>query len=231
MSIRVKLFLSFFLMVALTIALGVVAYLQVNKLSGSQKELVNSLLPKVIAVEKIIIYETRTQQYIREYMLTSSPSVKAEMLKGIASNRKENKKLTDYLQTEIHSARGKALLAAFEQKHAELVKVNNRVSDLDSQGKTAEAAALLISDESKSARLAQRDALQNLVDYQKKLANDRGQEGIVISDFTETVVMVLLLIVILVAVGLVLYILKSVVRPINYMKQVMLDVVKEGDFN
>ncbi|MDX1795876.1 MAG: methyl-accepting chemotaxis protein [Hydrogenovibrio sp.] len=230
MTIRAKLILSFILMVMFTVILGIVTFVQVNKLSVSQDKLVNNLLPKVIAVEKIIINETRTQQYIREYILLKEAAAKQKRVEVVAENRKANKSLTDYLKETIKSEQGKKLLAGFEKKHDELVVINNRIVSLDEQGDTEQAIELLASDDAKQARRGQRDALQKLVDYQKKLANDSGQQGLATSDNTKMLTMILLGLSIIASVLLVLFILKSVVRPINYMKQVMLDVVKNGDF-
>lgn len=66
MTIRLKLILSFTTMLALTLILGIASLIETKKLSASQDLVVNDRLPKLVAVEKIIIRETRIQQNIRE---------------------------------------------------------------------------------------------------------------------------------------------------------------------
>ncbi len=230
MTIRTKLILSFALMLVLTAILGGAALWETKRLSASQDLVVNDRLPKLIAVERIIIFETRIQQNIREYLIQTDAAERQKLLDRIAEYRKENADLRNYLKESITSEQGKKLLADLVAANVNLVEANNTVMQSVQNGDLESAAKAVVAPENRERRLAQRKALRELVDYQKKLAQDSGAEGLKIAGQTQWVVGVILVASLALGIFLVLYILRSVVRPINEMKGVMEDIVADGDF-
>lgn len=230
MTIRTKLILSFALMLVLTAILGGAALWETKRLSASQDLVVNDRLPKLIAVERIIIFETRIQQNIREYLIQTDAAERQKLLDRIAEYRKENADLRNYLKESITSEQGKKLLGDLIKANVDLVETNNMIVEWVQNGYLESAAKSVVAPETREKRLAQRKALQALVDYQKELARESGKEGLNIANQTQWLVAVILILSLALGVGLVLYILKAVVRPINDMKQVMQDIVEDGNF-
>ncbi|MDG6774596.1 MCP four helix bundle domain-containing protein, partial [Thiomicrorhabdus sp. ZW0627] len=210
MTIRTKLILSFALMLVLTAILGGAALWETKRLSASQDLVVNDRLPKLIAVERIIIFETRIQQNIREYLIQTDAAERQKLLDRIAEYRKENADLRNYLKESITSEQGKKLLADLVAANVNLVEANNMIMQSVQNGDLESAAKAVVAPENRERRLAQRKALRELVDYQKKLAQDSGAEGLKIAGQTQWVVGVILVASLALGIFLVLYILRSV---------------------
>jgi Methyl-accepting chemotaxis protein len=230
MTIKAKLILSFTLMIVVLLISGITSIIQFNSINNSQKIIADDRIPKIIAVEKIIIRETRIQMSIREYAVETNPVKRKAILAEINENRQDNHKLRTYLEQSIRSDKGKVLYASFTAANNALVKTNNEIMSLLDQGENDAAAKVLLSPEAHDKRIHQRVTLQNLVDYQKHLSDQSVQKGKDIARDTKTLIYTLLILSLILGVGATWFILRSVVRPLHGMKQVMQEIVRTGNF-
>lgn len=230
MTIKAKLILSFTVMIALLFISGVVSIIQVEHIDTSQKTVADDRIPKIVAVERIIINETRSQMDMLEYAVEKETEKRKLILAEINENKASNKKFRHFLEQKISSVQGKQLYTEFSDANKALEKENNKILSLLDSNQVALATDELLGGGAHEKRLEQRQALQSLEEYQKKLSDDSVQEGKAIAIETKQLIYTLLIGSLILGVVAILYILRSVVSPLNNMKKVMREVVQTGDF-
>ncbi len=230
MTIRTRLILSFAAMLLLTAILGLTTLWETQRLSSSQELIVSDRLPKLSAVNTIQALNPRIQRDFREYLLVTDETSRDVLMKRISNYRQDVAKQFEYLKQNTHSKKGKRLLADLEAKNTDMIDVNNLAVEWVKNGYEEQAKQTLLDSTSREKRIALRDALQDIADYQDGLAKQSGDEGVRIANETRVVVTAILIAGLVFGVLMVLYILRSAVKPINEMQSVMQAVAQDGNF-
>lgn len=230
MTIRTKLILSFAAMLLLTAILGLTTLWETQRLSSSQDLIVNDRMPKLAAVNVIKSLNPRIQQNFREYLLVSDDADRKVLMERISQYRQTVAQQFEYLKQTIKSEKGKQLLANLEAKNTDMVEVNNLAVEWVKNGYEEQAKQTILDSTAREKRIALREALQAIADYQDALAAESGDEGVQIANETRIVVTAILVAGLIFGVLMVIYILRSAVKPIKEMQNVMQAVAQDGNF-
>jgi methyl-accepting chemotaxis protein len=178
-------------------------------------KVVDDRIPKLIEVERLIIRSANLQRDAREIILLKDPARREVVEKRIADNRDLNKKAFEYLDTAIHSEKGKQLLANAKTTRDPVGESNNKAIALAKIGKEDEAAAFITSTEVRDQGVAYHNSLQALVDYQKELAKVSSIEGKENSENANMWMLIISAIAIGILIGIALMVIRSVSGAIS----------------
>lgn len=143
LSIRIKIMLGFSVVVIILLLLGIFSVVQLNSVNKVTQDITKHWIPSLnhaSAIDKSFTL-FRVKEY--RYMLAFSKEDAVKMIKEMNDLKAQiNSDIADY-KTLIVTEDGKKEFASFEQEYANYLVENTKLVDLEENGKTEEAKAVL----------------------------------------------------------------------------------------
>lgn len=214
MKIGLRLGLSFAVLTALMIVIGITAYTRLNEVNGQLTDTVEDKYPKTIKVYEIIEDVNNIARRIRNLVIYQDPQTRQlqydEALKE-AGHIAEN---MTYLEKTITSDKGKELLAKVQSARQNYVKYQKIGLDSGLAGKY-EFTSNFIQTDLRDFQLQYTDALAEILVYQDQLMKDAGTQATESVNFGITLILILSGIGILFAIGIAVFVTRSITKPVG----------------
>jgi methyl-accepting chemotaxis protein len=230
LSIRARLGLGFGLLIALLIAVSGVGLWEMGHLSRDTEVIVNDRLVKVQLAHQIENEINRQSRALRTALIaTREDVVQAELQKIEASVPVVNQAL-ERLQNTIQTTEGKRALANMVASRQRFREVESEVLGLLREGRTAQAREVLVT------RLipVQNDYLASveaLVDFQTQAIDAFAADAAQSAQAGETWITSIALGAVVLAFAVAALIARSIVRPMERLRQDMIAVQQTADFS
>ncbi|WP_373018799.1 methyl-accepting chemotaxis protein [Thiomicrorhabdus sp.] len=231
MTVKLRLVLAFSMLILMSIILGVVSLMQIDKINNSMDVVVDDRVPKVVALLGIDQRRAGVERDLSQLILANSQEVRDSIINRIKRSRSANTESYKYLDETIKSPEGRAFLEKTNQARKPQSARVNEIVDLVSSGKIEAAKENLLSRESREASKVYRDALREFANFQNELSKKSSDEGSAAGQFAKTITLVILVVSLIVGGGFFMWIMRVVVRPVVAMQQAMQEVVQTGQFD
>lgn len=175
MKIGTKLGVGYGVVLLLMVLMGVLAYVNVSRLSNNIDELAADKFPKTVQANDVIDQLNIAARATRNAILTDDRSETAKEIGRIPDCSKIINDRMEKLKAAIQDPKGKELFSAVEAGREKYRDDLKQLIDLINQGKNAQAKALLFG----KMRTSQQDYMQGiaeLVAYETQEVNRIGKE-------------------------------------------------------
>ncbi len=218
MKIGLRLTVGF---VAVMLGLLIVGFVGLNGLSSVANEvqiLAHDHFPKTIWANDIIDNININARVVRNLVLIDDEQQKAKELARIAETKKVVDAALDSLKRTDKSEEGIKLLAHIDQVRAEYFKVRSKFLDYVKSGNKEAAVAMLWAD-LRTVQTNYFDAIIAIIKYQNKMVNEAGVQAEETYASSQTMVLVIGAVMLLLVIGAAYLITKSIVNPVNAVKE------------
>ncbi len=214
LSIAQRLAMGFGLLVLLLAALGGLSLVQVRSINTEVKIVTDELLPKQERVQSVKNEINQIARSMRNMMIMDAPDAVQKERASIDASRKVIAEDLRWLEANLVSAEGKALLGQVQKAREAFIASQNQFFDALSSGQRDVARRVLL-DETRTLQVAYMAKLDELIAFQKSLTAAGGQriDSTVASVLRLTVGV--LVVGVLGALGLAVSIIRSVTQPIS----------------
>lgn len=231
MTVKLRLILAFSILILMSGILGVVSIVQIAKMNNSLDSVVDDRLPKMTAAMGIDHRRVSVERDIGKLIQLNNPTERQEIANRMQSDRALNREAYQYLNESVTSKTGRELLAKTHEARKPQSAHMSQMIELAKSGQMDAVTELFLSTKTRDLSVAYRNALNELVDYQKKLTDMSAAEGSAIGRTADVIVLVILATSFIIGVFSFIWILRVVVRPVVGMQQAMQEVVRTGQFN
>ena len=214
MKIGVRLGLGFALVLLLLATISVVSFMRVSQISGDIDDLIQDKFPKTVIANDIIDDVNIIARALRNSLLVKTEEERQKEIARVEKAREEIVAGFDKLDQMIQSADGKKVLAKAIGARQEFVAHQNKLLQLQKDGKRDEAIDLMVT----VMRKSQADyiaAVADLITFQSELMSKTGEQASEVAGQTKTLIMALSLGAILIAVAFAVWVTRSITRPLN----------------
>jgi len=220
MKIGLRLTLGF---AAVMVGLIIVGFIGLNGLSSVDDE-VNKLtydrFPKTVWANDIINNININAMVVRNLVLIDDPQQKAAEMEIIAETKKMVDAALDSLKRTVKSDEGIRLLAIMDQVRVNYFKVRSQFLEYVNEG-NKEAAVAMLWKEMRDAQNEYYDATTAIIKYQYKLVYASADQADETFATSRTQVLIIGSVLLLLVIGTAIIITKSIVNPVNAVKQKM----------
>ena len=230
MTIKARLWLMALISVVGLIAVFGTGKSGINSCQVSFDKVVDDTMPKVVAVEKLIIGQQSVQRDVRELILITDPVHRKEINTRIDQTRADGKILLVYLDERVHSEKGKSLIASVKDKLAIMSNRNDQIRNYVDNGNDAAAQNMIAEVQTRNDWLSLRNALQAFVDYQEeraKLSSINGKENTESANLWMLIISVLSIVILI---GIALMVIRAVSGAITEIVNVVTQVANSMSF-
>ena len=214
LKIRTRLTLGFAGVGALMALLGAAALIGLSAIQHDFADVMEHKYPNVVVAGDIRAVNNEVSQAIRNLFIMSDPDDIKAQYDVIAGSSKRTSENIDRLRTAIVSDTGKAALAKLEQARAEYRKPRDRVIELLKASRTEEAKIALLLD-LRPKQVAYMASLEELVKSQDNLMTQAGADAKSVVTRTHVQITTLLAVAFVLSVGLALWLIRSITRPLD----------------
>lgn len=214
MKIGAKLGIGYGIVLLLMVLMGILSYINVNKLDGSIEELVSDKIPKTNQANEVIDQLNVVARSTRNALLTSDKSVAAKELGRIPECSKIISENMDKLKATIKDPKGKELFTAVEATRIKYRDDLKQLNELIVQGRSAQATALLFG----QMRTSQQDymkSIEDLITFQSDEVNRLGKEGLALGKQTTMVIILCTAFALLLGAAIALIITRAITKPVG----------------
>jgi methyl-accepting chemotaxis protein len=200
-------------LILLSIVSGV-AYLNVQKLDAGVSDLVNDKIVKTDLLAAMRNDANTSARAIRNFLLVKDPEERQKELARVTEAADKVTKHIEDFDKIIHTENGKKRMATLKEKRGIMRDQQRQVIELGKAGKNDDAIHLMTS----KVRQSQAEyfaAINDFIDYQKKLVKDIGSASVATASQTRTLITSLGLVALLIGIFMGWFITKSIVTPIN----------------
>ncbi|GAB7027661.1 methyl-accepting chemotaxis protein [Geotalea toluenoxydans] len=213
MKIGTKLGVGYGVVLLLMVLMGVLAYVNVSRLSNNIDELAADKFPKTVQANDVIDQLNIAARATRNAILTDDRSETAKEIGRIPDCSKIINDRMEKLKAAIQDPKGKELFSAVEAGREKYRDDLKQLIDLINQGKNAQAKALLFG----KMRTSQQDYMQGiaeLVAYETQEVNRIGKEGITLGKQTITIILACTIFALLLGATIALIITRAITKPV-----------------
>lgn len=126
MTIKARLWLLVAVSVFASATLFLIAKIALSYVEQDFTVVADDRIPKILEVDQLLIRNVETQRDVREYILLKDADRRLVVEKRIEENRGLNQKAYQWLEDNIRSEQGKALLAKAIEGRKPLSDANNK---------------------------------------------------------------------------------------------------------
>jgi len=213
-KVGVRLGLGFALVLALLVLAVGVAVTRLSKLNDGTHIIVNDRYPKVAMVHGVESNLNQIARSMRNVIIVSEQEMITKELATIHAARSGIQETLSKLEKQIQSEKGKDLFKKVLDIRAKYVVHQEAFMKLAAEGKKDEATKLLLSDLRRD-QLAYFDALDLLAKFQGELMKSAGEDAVTEYHNARDLMLGLAAVAILLAVGIAVWITRSITRPLN----------------
>jgi methyl-accepting chemotaxis protein len=214
MKIGTRLTLAFGLILFLLVVNGIVSIRVIGTVSGEVKSLANDRMPKVESANDIIDNLNVIARALRNVIIDTSKETQEAEFKRIADAREQIGKQIKYLQETAKSEKGSALVKNVFDARAAYIEQYVKYMELVKNGQIDTAKGMLLT----SIREVQKKyfaAVEELIHYQGELSKQTAKEAESSAKFSETLIIVLLILAFAVSGIMAFLIIRSITVPVN----------------
>lgn len=220
MKIGLRLTVGF---VAVMLGLFIVGFIGLSGLSSVNDEvekLAHDRFPKTVWANDIIDNININARVLRNVVLIDEPQQKAKELERIGETKKVVDAALDSLKRTVKSEEGIKLLANMEQVRANYFKVRSQFLEYVNSG-NKEAAIAMLWGEMRQAQTGYFNAAEAIIKYQYQMVNESAVEAEETYSSAQKLVFIIGSAMLLLVIGTAVLITKSIVNPVNAVKQKM----------
>ena len=214
LKIRTRLALGFTAMALLLAMLGAASLYSLSTIHREFSTVLDDRYQKVVIAAEVKAVNNDVSQAIRNLFIMSDPDDMKAQYDVIAGSSKRTSENIEKLQKTITDDAGKAALEKLQLARAEYRKPRDKVIELLKSGRSEEAKNLLLLD-LRPKQVAYMDRLEDVVKLQDQLMTQSGTDAAATVAKTKLAVTSLLAIAFAVALGLAIWIIRSITRPIE----------------
>jgi methyl-accepting chemotaxis protein len=214
MKISTRLSAGFGLMALLMALMGGLTLLKVGSVDESFRMVIDDRYPKINALHEINDNLNLIARAVRSALIMSDDTEIRAQLEIASTSRKNIAERVEKLQAQIHSEKGKALLAKLNDASSKFLPHETRFEALAAAGKSAEARTLLLG-ELRPAQLAYFAAVGELIKFQEALMDESDRAASAAVADVRTAVWAAGALALVSAVLMALWIIRSITRPIR----------------
>ena len=212
MKVGVRLGLGFAVVVILLLVISAASYLRVRQINGEIEDMVNDKFPKTVHANEIIEAIDTIARLLRNGYIYSGEEQK-KALDQIPEQRKIIGGNIDKLERSIHSDKGKELLKVVKSARAAYIGDQDKFLSLLKDNKKEEIVVLMQG----GLRKTHTDYLKsvrNLIDFQTELMQQSGKHADDLAGQTETLILSLSSVAVLLAMAFGWLVTVSITRPV-----------------
>jgi methyl-accepting chemotaxis protein len=227
-KIGMRLSLGFGSLLILMAIVGGYGLLRIQSLHGAIDILVNDRLVKVGQTNDIMHNVNIIARSLRNIIIDENKEHQATELQRIADSRKKISELFETLSASIKSERGSALVKKAFEYRSIYVRTTEAYMDLVKNGQMEQAKKVLLTElrESQGNYLK---VLDDLVEFQEKLAEDNGKEAADEAAIATKLISALLCIALALSVLMAFFIVRSITGPVAK-AAALAETMAKGDF-
>ncbi|RVT83720.1 methyl-accepting chemotaxis protein [Inhella crocodyli] len=218
---------AFAVLIAALLVVTLVGRSGMGSIDERLTEATEDYVPKVLKANATIDNVNEVARAIRNVALLDDKAQQEQQLADIRKAREENAQLFSELDKVVKSPKGREFLAAIQRERAAFNAQLDRVAQLAEAGDKAGTVALLFG-EMRPAQLAYMKTLYAFADYQVAMMKESSEAAQTEAHRAEAVLWAVAGVATALAVGLALWITRSIVGPIREAVQVA-ETVAEGD--
>lgn len=219
-SIKLKLIISFSLIVVLTLIIGVVSIANLKKVSNNADSMYNHNLQGMDILHRIKENNSNIHASLLSAVYSREKGKTSGAVKTIDLTVKENDELIDTFEKNYLNAETQDSWNEFLTSLSQYRESRSRIVNYATEGNYEDAEALIANNE--LVRLAMRDSLDALIDINVKLADKANKENISVVNASTISIIILSAIGLLVAIGLgiilSIYIVKNIKKGLEFAK-------------
>ncbi len=213
LKIGPRLILGFSIVLALLIGIAIFSINALIDMNAEVDNMVEDKYPKTVLATDLVRAMNQVAQINRNLLIITDP---AELLKQEARQNEQRKTITetiDKLDEMIASPEGKKLMAKIQEARTGYVAVLDKYKGMI-QRNERDAATKLLYGEFRPATDAYMGAIRGLIDFQDELMTQAGKDAEAAYVSTRNILLILTVIAILAAIGITLFIVRSITRPL-----------------
>lgn len=230
LTIKTRLILSFSILVLALVGLGLYSINSVNKVNLQSTLISDEWLPAMDAAHTL---NTLTSNYrvseLRYVMAGENADQLAQMKERLVEEGQLIEQQIANYETMLQGGEDKGLFENFKLEWSEYLNTGEQVRSLVSQHETDKAMDLIAGD-SRTQFDEASDTILNLVKFNQTNAERESNEGDALYSSTFVVLITIIIVMALVAVGLAILIVLSIIRPIGKLSQAA-EALALGDVN
>ena len=214
MRIGARLAFGFGTLVLLMATIAAIAVSRLATLSDGIHVVTEDRWPKTVLANEILELVNENGRAVRNIILLTDVAEEQRQRERIEANRRTIAEKTEKLKATIHSDKGKALLAEMERSRAVYSEATGQVIALAVKHKNEEAIRLLFG----AVRKDQTEyfgAIHALISFQGRLMEESGNSATEAYHAARNLTIGLALTGLLIAIGVALWITRSITRPID----------------
>jgi methyl-accepting chemotaxis protein len=214
LKIRTRLAFGFSAMAVLVALLGGASLYSLGTINREFADVLQDRYPKVLIAADIKAVNNDVSQAIRNLFIMSDPDDMKTQYEIIAGSGKRTSENIERLQKTITDDAGKAALEKLQLARADYRKPRDQIIELLKAGRSEEAKIALLID-LRPKQIAYMERLEDLIKLQDKLMTESGAEAAATVAQTKVSVMALLGLSFVLALGLAIWIIRSITRPLD----------------
>ncbi|MHB8072235.1 methyl-accepting chemotaxis protein [Desulfosporosinus fructosivorans] len=221
LKISAKLITGFMIVAIITATVGVVGIINIRAIEKSDTELYENMTVPISELADISTQFQRSRVNVRDMILTSDPLMVKEHSDKIALRQADIAKDLEMYNKTLVSASMRGLYDDLVKKNTIYGQQIAKVSELEKQGKDAEAIALM--SETGSTGIASRelqDALANIITVKLEDAKIKSADNTKRANSTTVIMMIVILAGIFIAIGLGVFLSSIISKPIKLLTEV-----------
>ncbi len=214
LKIGMKLVIGFGVVLILLIVMSIISIMRLNEIGESIDKVVHDRIPKMIQANGIINYANEGARVLRNILLQIENKSEVEKEKArIDELSPKNKALIDELEKTIKSDEGKKIMKDLLDARKEYLEPLSQVIKYGLEGNLEEARKVIFGDLRKTQKVYM-DEINKLIEFQTRLATQDGDKSIQLYKSTETLIIILSIISILLALIIAFVITKGITTPV-----------------
>jgi methyl-accepting chemotaxis protein len=214
LKLGVRLGIGFGMVIVLLIVISGLSYLRVGQLNAEIHDMVADKFPKTVQANDIINAVNVIARSMRNMLVVKTEDQVKREADRIAEQRKIIGERLEKLHATIHSEKGKALLKKLSDARAAYLPVQEKFVSLATEGKRDEAIDFMLTTV-RSQQAAYFAAVTELIDFQTELMEEAGKQADSLAGQTQTMILIMALVSILIAAVFAWWVTRSIVVPVS----------------
>lgn len=214
LKIGMKLTIGFGIVLILLMVMSIISIMRLNEIGKSIDKVVHDRIPKIVNANQVIDYANEGAIAIRNILLLTEKSEIEKEKARIDELSPKNKAIIEELEKTIKSDEDKKIMKTLLDARKEYLIPLNEVIKLGLDSKVDDAKIIMFGDLRKTQKIYM-ESINELIDFQTKLAITDGDKSIELYKSTETLIIVLSIISILLALIIAFIITKGITKPVS----------------
>ncbi|MBP9211200.1 MAG: methyl-accepting chemotaxis protein [Bacteroidetes bacterium] len=214
LKIATKLLLAFGVVSAIAVAIGYVGFTASSEIAEASDMMYEKQAAPIGILAQVDNRFQRIRLNTREVLIAKSAEEKTDVIEKIQTYRKEIGEFAEQYEKTIMTDEGRKVFAEFVDARKEYVKDMDQLIVLARANKVDEGMAFLKGDMGKSSRTEQ-DLIKKMLDQKVELARTAAENNAALASAASTQIITFLVIGVLFAIGLGVFIARSIANPVK----------------